>query len=67
MDKNNLYSYAVPKSLPKSRFKWLDPANVNLDKYDDNNSRGCILEVNLDYPKKTSDKLEIEKCCLIIN
>ena len=25
-DKNNLYGYAMSKSLPTGKFKWLDPA-----------------------------------------
>ena len=33
-------------------FKWLDPATFNLDEYDDNSSRGCVLKVDLGYPKE---------------
>ena len=51
MKKNNLYGYAMSKFLPKSRFKWLDPAKFNLDKNDDNSLRGCVLEVDLEYRK----------------
>ena len=28
---------------------------MNLDKYDDNNSRGYVLEVDLEYPKDLRD------------
>ena len=52
MDKNNLYSYAMSKSLPMGGFKWLDPAKFNLDKYDNNSLRDFILEVHLEYPKE---------------
>ena len=48
---------------------WLNPSKFNLHKYDDNKLRGCILEINLEYPKElhdlnndyplASDKLEI--------
>ena len=51
MEKNNLYSYAMSKSLPMGGFKWLDPAKFNLDKYDNNSLRDFILEVHLEYPK----------------
>ena len=37
--------------LPTSGFKWLDPAKFNLHKNNDNSSRGCVLEVDLEYPK----------------
>ena len=52
MDKNNLYGSAIPQSLPASGLKWLDPAKFNLDKYDDNSSRGSVLEANLECPKE---------------
>ena len=37
------------KSLPIDRFKWLDAAKFNLDKYGDNSLRGCVLETDLEY------------------
>ena len=61
----------MSKSLPIGGFKWLDPSKFNLDKYDANNSRSCVLKVNHEYPKElhklhndypfTPDKLEIKK------
>ena len=48
LDKNNLHGYTMSKSLLTGEFKWLDPGKFNLDKYDDNNSRGCYLEVCLE-------------------
>ena len=42
----------MPKFLPMSGFKWIDPAKLNLGKYDDNSSRGCILEADFQYPKE---------------
>ena len=48
MDKNNLYGYTVSTG----GFKWLFFAKFNLDKYDDHSSRGCVSEVNLEYPKE---------------
>ena len=61
----------MSKSLPRSKFKWLNPEKFNLDKYKDDTLRGCVLEVNLEYPKELHelrsdhplvlDKLEIKK------
>ena len=31
-------------------FKWLDPAKFDLDKYDDESMRGCVI-VDFEYPK----------------
>ena len=68
---NNSYGYAMSKFLPTSGFKWIDPKNFNLNKYTSNSSRGCVLQVNLEYPKQlrklqngypiTPDKTEIKK------
>ena len=33
----------------------VDPEKFLLDKYDDNSSRGCGLEVHLEYPKKSQE------------
>ena len=71
MDKNNSLGYAISKSLPTGGFKWLPPAKFDLDKYDDNSSRGSILEDDLecskelhklhnDYPL-AQNKLEIKR------
>ena len=43
LDKTSLYGYVMSKPLPTVRFKWLDPAKFNLDKYDDDSLRGCVL------------------------
>ena len=42
----------MPKSLLTGWFKWFDLPKFNLDKYDDNSSRDCVLKVDLEYPKK---------------
>ena len=52
LDANNLYGYAVSKFLPKSGFKWIDPKEFHLNKHTSNNSKGCALEVDLEYPKE---------------
>ena len=71
MDKNNLYGYAMSKFLLTGAFKRLDFAKFNLDKCDNDSLRGCVLEVDLEYPKELQelyngyplapDKLEIKK------
>ena len=48
---NNLYGYAMPKFLLASGFKWIDPKRFYLNKYTINSSKGCVLEVDLEYPK----------------
>ena len=52
LDVNNLYGYAMSKFLPTSRFKWIDPKEFDLNKYSSNSLRGCVLEVDLEYPKE---------------
>ena len=61
----------MSKFLPTSGFKWIDTEEFNLNKYTSNSSKGCVLEVNLKYPKElrelhsdyplAPDKIEIEK------
>ena len=56
--------------LPISRFKWIDPKEFNLNKYTSNSSKGCLLEVYVEYPKElrklhndyplAPDKIEIK-------
>ena len=71
LDANNLYGYVMSKFLPTSDFKWRDPKEFNLNKYTSNNSKGCFLEVDLEYPKElrelrnhypsAPDKIEIKR------
>ena len=51
LDANSLYGYAMSKFLPKSGFKWIDPKDPDLHKYTSNSSKGCALEIDLEYPK----------------
>ena len=39
----------MSKFLSTSGFKWTDPENVDLNKYTSNSSKGCVLEVDLEY------------------
>ena len=51
--------------------KWLGPKEFDLNKYTSNVSKGCILEVHLEYPKQlrvlqndyplAPDKIEIKR------
>ena len=42
----------MSKFNPTSRFKQIDPKEVDLNKYTRNSSKGCVLKVNLQYPKE---------------
>ena len=61
----------MSKFLATSGFKWIDPKEFDLNKYTSNSSKGCILEVDLEYPKElrelysdyplAPDKIEIKR------
>ena len=51
LDANNFYGYTISKFLPTSGFKWIDPQEFHLNEYSRNSQKGCILEVDLEYPK----------------
>ena len=51
LDANNLYDYVMSKFLRTSGFKWIDPKVLGLNKYTINSSKGCVVEVDLQYPK----------------
>ena len=55
LDANNLYGYAMSKFLVTSGFKWLDPKEFDLNKYTSNGSKGCVLEVDLEYPTELKE------------
>ena len=54
LDANNLYGWAMSQKLPTGNFGWIDK-NVNLSDYDNDSSKGIILEVDLEYPKELHD------------
>ena len=35
-----------------SGFEWIDPKDFELNKYTSNNLKGCVLEVDLEYPRE---------------
>ena len=42
----------MSKFLLTSGFKWIDPKEFDLNKYTNNSSKGCVLEIDLEYPKE---------------
>ena len=50
LDANNLYGWAMSKSLPTHGFKWMEEDERNNWK-----NYSCILEVDLEYPKSLHD------------
>jgi len=53
LDCNNLYGYAMSEPLPTGNFRFLDleeMENFHLRSVADDNPKGYILEVDLDYP-----------------
>ena len=52
LDANNLYGYALPNFCPTSGFRWIDPKEFDLNKYTSNSSKGCVLQVDLEYSNK---------------
>ena len=51
LDSNNLYGHAMSKFLPTSGFKWTDPKEFDSNKYNSNNFKSCVLEIDLEYSK----------------
>ena len=48
LDVNNLNDYAMSKFLPINEFKWINPKEIDLNKYTSISSKGCVLEVDLE-------------------
>ena len=69
--RNNLYGYSMSKFLPTNGFRWIDLKEFDLNKYTSHSSKGCVIEVDLEYPKElrelhndyplAPDKIEIKK------
>ena len=69
---------SLSKFLQTGGFKWIDPKEPYLNKYNSNSLKGCILEFAPEYSKAlhdldtgyhlAPDKIEIkEKRCLVIS
>ena len=52
LDANNIYGYAMSKFLSASELKWINPKEFDFNKYTSNSSKGCVLEVDLEYSKE---------------
>src|SRR6218665_1348594 len=50
LDANNLYGWAMSKTLPTSGFKWMSD-----DELTNWRRTSCVLEVDLEYPEKLHD------------
>ena len=71
LEVNTLYGYVMFDFLPTSGFKWIHLKEFDLNKCTSNSSKGCVLEVDLEYPKElhklhndyplAPDKTEIRK------
>ena len=65
LDANNLYGWVMSQKLPVSGFEWvknISSLNKKLEKfikliknYDQDNDKGYILEVDVEYPKDLHD------------
>ena len=76
LDANNLYGWAMSQKLPVNNFKWVeDTSRINVEfikNYNENSSKGYILESDVKYPKKLHDlhsdlpflpkRIKIDKC-----
>ena len=55
LDANNLYGWAMSQYPPTGGFKWLTEKQINkinLAQYNEDNNKGLLLEVDLEYPKE---------------
>ena len=54
-DANNLYGWAMWKTLPIGNFRWTDNLSkyteYYIKNYNENIDFGCFLEVDIEYPK----------------
>ena len=56
LDANNLYGWAMSKELPTHGFRWMSPSQLeNWERYCAKVGRGCVLEVDLEYPQELHD------------
>ena len=56
LDANNLYGWAMCKPLPTHELEWMGQDELtNWKQLSDGEGTGCILEVDLEYPKELHD------------
>ena len=80
LDTNNLYGWAMSQKLTLNGFKWInDVTKIDeefIRNYNEDNDKGYIYEVDVQYPKKLHDlhsdlpflpeRMEIDKCKKLI-
>ena len=49
---NSMQIIWLCKFFTNGGFKWIDPEMLDLNKYTSNSSKGCVLEVDLEYSKE---------------
>ena len=76
LDANNLYGWAMSQRLPINGFDWMEQSSEFderfIKNYDENNDKGYILKVEVEYSKKLfnlhcdlsflPEEKKIEKC-----
>ena len=56
LDANNLYGWAMSKPLPVGEFDWMSEKELgDWERFVDEEGVGCILEVDLEYPRELHD------------
>ena len=55
LNANNLYEHSMIQLLPTEILDWVNPNDFKLDNHSNDKSRGCFLEVDLDYPDELHD------------
>ena len=56
LDANNLYGWAMSQPLPVGDFAWMSKEELqNWEKFVLEEGKGCILEVDLEYPRELHD------------
>ena len=57
LDANNLYGWAMSEPLPTGSFEWMtEEESVNWKSICNEKGKGCILEVDLEYPEDLHDE-----------
>ena len=76
LDANNLYGWVMSQKLPVNSFKWInDVTGIDeefIRNYDEDSDKGCILEVDVNCPRKLHDlrsdlpflpkRMKVDKC-----
>ena len=56
LDASNLYGWAMSQPLPVEEFEWMSQKDLqNWENFVEEEGKGCILEVDLLYPKELHD------------